>query len=103
MKAEEIIEVLNDVGAGSDSYDKWLKRLTEAVYLEISDSLRFSTKENLEEYKSITSYVMRCYDTRAVSLVLKLVNTDYEYLILEAIERYYEELQLHKVDGRTSY
>ena len=90
MKTEEIIEVLEDFGAGSDShtYNKWLKKLEEAVYLEISASLRFSTKENLEEYKSITSYVMRCYDTRAVSLVLKLVNTDYEYMILEAIERF---------------
>src|SRR5574344_1665452 len=90
MKAEEIIEVLNDFGASSgEAYNKWLKRLEEAVYLEMSDSLRFSTKENLEESrKSITSYVMRCYDTRAVSLVLKLVNTDYEYLILEAIERF---------------
>jgi hypothetical protein len=91
MKTEEIIEVLEDFGAGSDSgsYNKWVKRLEEAVYLEMSASLRFFTKENLEESrKSITSYVMRCYDTSAVSLVLKLVNTDYEYLILEAIERF---------------
>ena len=93
MKAEEIIEVLKDFGAGSgETYDKWQKRLEEAVYLEMSASLRFSTKENLEESrKSITSYVMRCFDTRAVSLVLKLVNTDYEYLILETIERFVEE------------
>ena len=94
MKAEEIIEVLEDFGAGSDSgsYDKWLKRLKEAVYLEISASLRYSTKEKVEEFrKSITSYVIGCYDPSAVSLVLKLVNTEYEYLILEAIERYYEE------------
>lgn len=92
MKAEEIIEVLNDFGAGSDSgsYDKWVKRLKEAVYLEISASLRYS--KHVEEYrKSITSYVMGCFDTRAVSLVLKLVNTDYEYLILEAIERFEED------------
>ena len=92
MKAEEIIEVLKDFGASSgEAYDKWLKRLEEAVYLEISASLRFSTKENLEEYKSITSYVMRCYDQNVVSLVIKLVNTDYEHLVLEAIERYGEE------------
>jgi hypothetical protein len=94
MKAEEIIEVLEDFGAGSDSgsYDKWLKKLKEAVYLEISDSLRFSTKENIEGFrKSIASYVMGCYDTHAVSLVLKLIKKDYEYLILEAIERYEEE------------
>ena len=92
MKAEEIIEVLKDFGASSgEAYDKWLKRLEEAVYLEISASLRFSTKENLEEYKSITSYVMRCYDQNVVSLVLKLVNTDYEHLVLEAIERFKEE------------
>ena len=92
MKAEEIIEVLKDVGASSgEAYDKWLKRLEEAVYLEISASLRFSTKENLEEYKSITSYVMRCYDQNVVSLVLKLVNTDYEHLVLEAIERFKED------------
>ena len=98
MKAEEMIEVVKDFGAGSgEAYDKWLKRLTEAVYLEISDSLRFFTKENLEESrKSLTSYVMRCYDTRAVSLVLKLVNTDYEYLILEAIERYIERYEEEK-------
>lgn len=91
MKAEEIIEVLEDFGAGSDSeaYEKWWKRLKEAVYLEISSSLRFSSKESIEGFrKSITSYVMGSYDTRAVSLVLKLVNTDYECLILEAIERY---------------
>ena len=87
MKAEEIIEVINDFGPGSD--DKWLKKLKEAVYLEISDSLRYSTKENIEGFrKSIASYVMGCYDLRAVSLVLKLVNTGYEYLILEAIERF---------------
>lgn len=92
MKAEEIIEVLKDFGASSgEAYDKWLKRLEEAVYLEISASLRFSTKENLETYKSITSYVMRCYDENVVSLVLKLVNTDYEHLVLEAIERFVEE------------
>ncbi len=92
MKAEEIIEVLKDFGASSgEAYDKWLKRLEEAVYLEISASLRFSTKENLEEYKSITSYVMRCYDQNVVSLVLKIVNTDYEHLVLEAIERFVEE------------
>lgn len=92
MKAEEIIEVLKDFGASSgEAYDKWLKRLEEAVYCEISDSLRFSTKEKLEEYKSITSYVMRCYDQNVVSLVLKLVNTDYEHLVLDAIERYGEE------------
>jgi hypothetical protein len=94
MKAEEIIEVLEDFGAGSDSgsYDKWLKKLKEAVYLEISDSLRYSTKENIEGFrKSIASYVMGCYDPRAVSLVLKLVKTNYEYLILEAIERYEEK------------
>lgn len=90
MKAEEIIEVIEDFGAGSD--EKWLKKLKEAVYLEISDSLRYSTKENVEGFrKSITSYVMGCYDPSAVSLVLKLVNTEYECLILEAIERYYEE------------
>lgn len=87
MKAEEIIEVINDFGEGSD--EKWLKKLKEAVYLEISASLLYSTKENVEEFrKSIASYVMRCYDPSAVSLVLKLVNTDYEYLILDAIERY---------------
>ena len=92
MKAEEIIEVLKDFGASSgEAYDKWLKRLEEAVYIEIASSLRFSTKENLEEYKSITSYVMRCYDQNVVSLVLKLVNTDYEHLVLEAIERFVEE------------
>lgn len=94
MKAEEIIEVIEDFGAGSDSgsYDKWLKKLKEAVYLEISDSLRYSTKESIEGFrKSIASYVMGCYDTRAVSLVLKLIKKDYEYLILEAIERYEEE------------
>ena len=92
MKAEEIIEVLKDFGASSgEAYDKWLKRLEEAVYLEISASLRFSTKENLEEYKSITSYVMRCYDQNVVSLVIKLVNTDYEHLVLEAIERFVED------------
>lgn len=91
MKAEEIIEVLEDFGAGS-GYDKWLKRLEEAVYLEISSSLRFFTKENIEESrKSITSYVMRCCDKRAVALVLKLVNTDYEYLVLESIERFEED------------
>lgn len=87
MKAEEIIEVINDFGVGPD--EKWLKRLKEAVYLEISASLQYSTKENVEKFrKSIASYVMSCYDQSAVSLVLKLVNTDYEYLILEAIERY---------------
>ena len=90
MKAEEIIEVLKDFGAGSEG--KWVKRLTEAVYLEISDSLRYSTKENLEGFrKSITSYVMGCYDQNVVSLVLKLVNTDYEHLVLEAIERFVED------------
>ena len=81
MKAEEIIEVLKDFGADSDG--KWVKRLKEAVNIEIASSLRFSTKENLEEYKSITSYVMRCYDPSAVSLVLKLVNTSYEGMILD--------------------
>lgn len=90
MKAEEIIEVLNDFGAGSEG--KWVKRLTEAVYCEISSSLRYATKENIEGFrKSITSYVMGCYDICAVSLVLKLVNTDYEHLVLEAIERFEED------------
>jgi hypothetical protein len=90
MKAEEIIEVLNDFGAGSEG--KWVKRLTEAVYIEIASSLQYSTAEDVEEFrKSITSYVMRCYDQSAVSLVLKLVNTEYEHLVLEAIERFREE------------
>ena len=90
MKAEEIIEVLKDFGA--DSEGKWVKRLTEAVYCEIASSLRFSTAKDVEEFrKSITSYVMRCYDPSAVSLVLKLVNTSYEGMILEAIERFVED------------
>ena len=93
MKAEEIIEVLKDFGAGSgETYDKWQKRLEEAVYCEISDSLRYSTEESIEGVrKSITSYVMVCYDQNVVSMVLKLVNTDYEHLVLEAIERYASE------------
>jgi len=90
MKAEEIIEVINDFGEDADG--KWLKRLEEAVYCEISDSLRYSTEESIEGVrKSITSYVMACYDQNVVSLVLKLVNTDYEHLVLEAIERYASE------------
>lgn len=90
MKAEEIIEVLKDFGADSDG--KWVKRLKEAVNIEIASSLRFSTAKDVEEFrKSITSYVMRCYDPSAVSLVLKLVNTSYEGMILEAIERFSEE------------
>ena len=90
MKAEEIIEVLKDFGASSgEAYGKWVKRLKEAVNIEIASSLRFSTAKDVEEFrKSITSYVMRCYDPSAVSLVLKLVNTDYEHLVLEAIERF---------------
>lgn len=90
MKAEEIVEVLKDFGADSDG--KWVKRLKEAVNIEIASSLRFSTAKDVEEFcKSITSYVMRCYDPSAVSLVLKLVNTSYEGMILEAIERFVEE------------
>ena len=90
MKATEIIEVLKDFGADSDG--KWVKRLKEAVNIEIASSLRFSTAKDVEEFrKSITSYVMRCYDPSAVELVLKLVNTSYEGMILEAIERFSEE------------
>lgn len=99
MKAEEIIEVLKDFGA--DSEGKWVKRLKEAVYCEISDSLRFSTAKDVEEFrKSITSYVMRCYDPSAVSLVLKLVNTSYEGMILEAIERFSEDKERYEEEKK---
>ena len=87
MKAEEIIEVLNDFGARfrRQVAEKGWRRL----YIEISSPVIFHRRKT-EEYKS-TSYVMRCYDQNVVSLVLKLVNTDYEHLVLEAIERFVEE------------
>ena len=90
-----MIEVLKDFGA--DSEGKWVKRLKEAVNIEIASSLRFSTAKDVEEFrKSITSYVMRCYDPSAVSLVLKLVNTSYEGMILEAIERFSEDKERYE-------
>lgn len=94
MKAEEIIEVLEDFGAGSDSgsYDKWLKKLKEAVYLEISPVLKYSREDEIEAYStSIAVFVMSCYRVDRVELVLKLVKIGLERMILESIERFREE------------
>ena len=90
MKAEEIIEVINDFGAVKD--DKWLKRLKEAVYLEISEALKYSRDDEVEAYStSLASFVMSCYRVDVVELVLKLVKIGCERMILESIERFIEE------------
>jgi hypothetical protein len=93
MKAEEIIEVLEDFGAGSgEAYDKWLKRLKEAVYLEISEALKYSRDDEVETYStSLAAFVMSCYRVNVVELVLKLVKLGRERMILESIERFIEE------------
>jgi hypothetical protein len=93
MKAEEIIEVLKDFGASSgEAYNKWLKRLEEAVYLEMSEALKFLRDDEVEAYStSLAAFVMRCYSVEVVELVLKLANTDYEHMIPESIERFRKE------------
>jgi hypothetical protein len=99
MKAREILEILDDM-AGIEIYagitspgparDKWTERLREAVYNDVSEVLKFSTGADRRP-KSLAEYVMRCYSVEAVELVLKLVNTGYEHLIMESIERFISE------------
>jgi hypothetical protein len=94
MKAKEILEVIEDinseqVGVSHEVWDKWEERLKEAVYSEIAICLSYSSKEDIEKFcKSIASFLLGCYSLDAVELVLKLVNTPYEHLILDSIERY---------------
>ena len=93
MKASEILEVLDDM-AGTElvsgftclTRDKWEKRLGEAVYSEMSSCLKYMG--NIGRLGSLSSFVVACYDKELIELVLKLVNTPYEHLILDSIERY---------------
>jgi hypothetical protein len=90
MKAEEIVGVLKDFGADADG--KWVKKLEEAVYIEMSEALKFLRDDEVEAYStSLAAFVMRCYSVEVVELVLKLANTDYEHMIPESIERFRKE------------
>jgi Asp/Glu/hydantoin racemase len=91
MKAEEIIEVLEDisseqVGVSHEVWDKWEKRLEEAVYSEMSSCLKYMGDTG--RLDSLSSFVIACYDKELIELVLKLVNTPCEHLILDSIERF---------------
>jgi hypothetical protein len=91
MKAEEIIEVLEDisseqVGVSHEVWDKWEKRLEEAVYSEMSSCLKYMGDTG--RLDSLSSFVIACYDKELIELVLKLINTPCEHLILDSIERF---------------
>ena len=96
MKASEILEILGDMagmeilsGSTSPSHDKWEKRLSEAVYSEMSSCLKYMGDTG--RLDSLSSFVIACYDNELIELVLKLVNTPYEHLILDSIERFKKE------------
>ena len=96
MKAKEILEVLSDMasveivaGFPNPSHDKWEKRLDEAVYSEVSSCLKYMG--DIGRLDSLSSFVIACYDKELIELVLKLVNTRYEHLIMDAVKGFARE------------